>query len=78
MIAYSGYIYSAAANESFDSVALAIYGDEKYARELMLANPELSGQFVFEGSEVLKLPQIEIPTSNSEAALANTIAPWKA
>lgn len=77
MIQYSGYEYHAAANESFDSIALTIYGDEKYAAALMTANPEYCGQFAFGGGEILLLPTLEVPTDSDEAALANTIAPWK-
>lgn len=77
MIVYSGYEYHTAANESFDGVALGIYGDEKYAADLMNANPDYCGQFVFNGGEVLQLPALDVPTNNDEARFANTIAPWK-
>lgn len=77
MIEYSGLIYHCSANESFDSVALDVYGDEKYAPDLMNANPGLCGQVVFNGGESLLLPVLEVPEANDEAALANTIAPWK-
>lgn len=75
--AMSGLVYHCAANESFDSVALTVYGDEKYAVDLMDANPDLCGMTVFNGGEVLELPALDVPASNSETALANTIAPWK-
>lgn len=78
MIAYSGYEYHVAANESFDSIALGIYGDEKYAPDLMNANPAYCGQTVFNGGETLLLPSLDVPERNDEAALANTIAPWRA
>lgn len=77
MIQYSGLQYNVAANESFDSIALAVYGDEKYAADLMDANPNYCGQTVFDGGEALLLPVLDVPTQNDEAALANTIAPWK-
>ena len=35
----SGYEYHCAGGETFDSAALEIYGDEKYAAELLCANP---------------------------------------
>lgn len=78
MITYSGLEYRCAANESFDSIALDVYGDEKYAPDLMNANPDYCGQTVFNGGEVLRLPVLDVPDENDEAALANTIAPWKA
>ena len=77
MIQYSGFQYRASANESFDSVALYVYGDEKYAADLMNANPAYCGQTVFNGGEILRLPSLDVPERNDEAAFANTIAPWK-
>ena len=77
MIQYSGFAYHVAANESFDSIALAVYGDEKYAPDLMNANPDYCGQTVFNGGETLLLPALDIPERNDEAALANTITPWR-
>ena len=73
----SGYVYHCAANESFDSVALNVYGNEKYAADVMNANPEYCGQTVFDGGEELRLPSLNIPAVTRESALANTIAPWK-
>ena len=69
--------YRASAGESFDLVALLVYGDEKYAAELMNANPDYCGLVVFAGGETLVLPELQIPAHNDEAALANTIAPWR-
>lgn len=77
MIEYSSLEYRCAANDSFDGVALAIYGNERYAADLMNANPNLCGMIVFNGGELLKLPVLDIPDENDETALANTIAPWK-
>lgn len=77
MIHLSGYEYHCSANESFDSVALNVYGDEKYAPDLMNANPDLCGLCVFDGGEVIQLPALDIPNKNDETRLANTIAPWK-
>ncbi len=77
MIQYTGYEYHCAANDSFDGVALEIYGDEAYAADLMNANPEYCGMTVFNGGEVLQLPELDVP-EDDEAAMANTVAPWKA
>ena len=77
MIAYSGYLYHCAANESFDGIAFAVYGDERYAADLMNANPVYCGTTVFDGGEILRLPSLDVPRKNRETALANTIAPWK-
>lgn len=77
MIVYSGLEYHCSANESFDSIALAVYGDEKYAPDLMNANPSYCGQTVFNGGETIALPVLDVPDANDETKLANTIAPWK-
>ena len=55
----SGYQYNSAAGETFDSIAREVYGDEKYAAELMCANPHLCDFSVFTGNEALLLPQID-------------------
>ena len=52
-----GYEYLCSAGETFDSVALAVYGDEKYAAELMAANGEYLQRMVFSGGERLALPE---------------------
>ena len=59
--------------ESLDSIALKLWGDEKYAAELTWANPEESGKIVFDGGEILKLPDIDLP----EDGTISDIAPWK-
>ena len=70
-------VYHCAAGESFDSIALRLYGHEKYAEDLMQANPGYCGLAVFDGGETLALPPLSSPVSNTERAMANTIAPWK-
>ncbi len=77
----SGYGYIASARESFDSIALEVYGNEEYAKDLLMANPEYTGALRFKGGEELYLPVVpeadvdiedddeeDIPTAN---------APWK-
>ena len=46
-------VYHCAAGESFDSIALRLYGHEKYAEDLMQANPGYCGLAVFDGGETL-------------------------
>lgn len=77
MIEYSGDNHICAANESFDGIALMIYGDERYAADLMNANPDYCGMSVFNGGETLRLPVVEADESDDESAMANTNAPWK-
>lgn len=72
----TGQKYTCSAGETFDIVAQWVYGDEKYAAELLCANPALCLLPVFSGGEELELPEIDIPTEETdELALAR--APWK-
>ena len=72
----SGYVYHCAAGESWDSVALELYGDEKYAADLLSCNPALCHKVVFEGGEILYMPVIAI-SDNDEPAYTPANAPWK-
>ena len=72
----SGYIYHCAAGESWDTVALDLYGDEKYAADLLNANPQLCHITIFTGGEVLHIPTIR-KASDGEAAYTPANAPWK-
>ena len=72
----SGLVYRCSGGETFDSVALAIYGDEKYACELLNANPSLSTIPVFSGSEILEVPVVEVAEENGEEYMPPD-APWK-
>lgn len=75
----SGVLYQCTAGETFDSVALEVYGDEIYACELMSANPEYSTIPVFCGGELLDLPTLEIPDDNDEESeeYVSVTPPWK-
>jgi hypothetical protein len=74
----SGYQYKCSAGESFDSVALELYGDEKHAADLLMANPELCHVSVFKGGEALLLPVVALPEDErQEAPNMPTVAPWK-
>ena len=69
MAEMSGYMYQCSAGETFDSVALQIYDDEKYACDLMNANPHLVTKSVFDGTESLFLPVVEIKRTNGKASI---------
>lgn len=73
----SGYVYQASAGETFDAVAMAVYGDEKYAAELLQANVTHCEKLVFTGGEELRLPVIEIVAEEHTGQQIST-APWKA
>lgn len=70
----SGNGYRCSGGETFDSVALEVYGDERYAAELLCANPELCTTAVFSGGEILLLPVVEIPEAGETLPAE---APWK-
>lgn len=71
----SGYVYHASAGETFDSVALKVYGDEKYAAELLCANVTLCEKMEFTGGEELKIPVVAITTEETGQKIG--AAPWK-
>lgn len=77
MVELSGYLYRCSAGETFDGVALNIYGREKYAADLMNANPEYARRLVFTGDEVLSLPVVEAPEEDQENEYTPNTAPWK-
>lgn len=71
----SGYVYHCAAGETFDSVALSVYGDEKYSAELLCANVEHCEKMVFVGGEELKIPVVVAATEENGHMI--DAAPWK-
>ena len=77
MVELSGYVHRCSAGETFDKVALNIYDHEKYAADLMNANPGYVRRAVFRGDEVLSLPVVEIPENENENEYAPSTAPWK-
>lgn len=75
---YSGYAYRCVSGETWDSVAFDIYGDEKYAAELLCMNPEHDRKSVFTGGEELYLPEIDVPEDMPEdGGELPATAPWK-
>lgn len=72
----SGTQYLCVAGETFDSVALAVYGDEKHACEILMANPKLCTEPIFGGGELLELPVVEVVVSSDTDVMPAT-APWK-
>ena len=72
----SNYQYLCVAGETFDSVALIVYGNEDYACEILNANPALCTTPVFTGGELLELPVVEIP-ENEDSDFMPATAPWK-
>lgn len=62
--------YTASAKETFDQMALRIYGDEQYAYLLLQANPLQCHKIMMEGGEVLNVP--DMPANE-----ASGLPPWK-
>lgn len=76
----SGQTWKCSAGETFDAVALYVYGDERYASELFTANPSLSEIPVFSGGETLKLPVVEMVNTTADPddeTYMPAKAPWK-
>ncbi len=64
--------YTTSANETFDMVALNVYGDCAYAYKLIAANPMYCHKLRFDGGEVLTVPEL----TDEDTATA-TLPPWK-
>lgn len=73
----SGQTYRCSAGEMFDLIALKLYGDEKYACDLMCANPALCETTVFTGGEMLQIPIVDTANASQGDTLSSNTAPWK-
>jgi phage tail protein X len=73
----SGQVYTCVAGETFDVVALNVYGNEKYACDILNANPSLCTIPFFTGGEKLNLPIVEIPEVDEDEEYMPPDAPWK-
>ena len=65
--------YLCIAGDTFDQIALQVYGKESYAYELMNANPQYASTLVFCGGEVLMLPE----RASVEHTKQQSSAPWR-
>ena len=78
----SGETHVCSAGETFDSIALVEYEDEKYAADLLNANPAYCRTLIFTGGELLLLPVVEAPEDEEDEDLDEddyvpAVAPWK-
>lgn len=64
--------YQTKLGDTFDSIAFAQLGDEKYTRELMEANPGYLDVVIFSGGIALTIPDIR--NSNTVTGKA---PPWR-
>lgn len=68
----AGYIeYTAQAGDTFDSIALVAYNEERMAATIIGANPDLSDVLIFEGGELVLIPIVEAATT------PDTLPPWR-
>ncbi len=51
--------------QTWDMISYIAYGNEFYVKELMLANPKYHDVAVFEGGEVLEIPNLETEEENA-------------
>lgn len=77
MVELSGFEYKCSAGETFDSIALTMYGHEKYAADLMNANPQYVSMTAFTGAEILALPVVEKMESDDDISYIPGTAPWR-
>lgn len=64
--------YTAMAGETWDFLALCAYDDEALASVLIEANPRYCDVLIFEGGELIRIPNIE------PVAVSESIPPWRA
>jgi len=63
--------YTALAGETWDIVALKVWENEKLCHLLMEANPHLLDKAIFEGGELLTIPDLPEESQTPPAA------PWR-
>lgn len=67
-----GYIeYIAQGGDTFDSMALAAYNEERMANTIIAANPDLSDVLIFEGGELVQIPIVETVIT------PDALPPWR-
>lgn len=62
--------YTTKTGDTFDIIAYNIFGNEKYASEIMAVNPEYIKTIVFDLGVNLKIPEIDTTQET-------TLPPWK-
>ena len=67
-----GFIeYTAQGGDTFDSIALAAYNEERMASTIITANPDLCDVLIVEGGELVRIPIVETVTT------PDTLPPWR-
>lgn len=62
-------LYETMSGDTWDMIALMVYGDEKYADFLMKNNPFLIGTVIFNAGTYVYTP--DLPVSDSDTGLQN-------
>lgn len=67
-----GFIdYVAQGGDTFDSIALVAYNEERMASTIIEANPDRSDVLIFEGGEAVRIPIVETVET------PETLPPWR-
>lgn len=64
-------IYITVEGDTFDSIALLFYNDEKLASTIIQANPNYCGTLIFEAGVSLSIPEA------ATVAMPETLPPWR-
>ena len=68
----TGYIeYIARGGDTFDSIALAAYNEERMASTIIAANPDYCDVLIFDGGEEIQIPIVETVTT------PDSLPPWR-
>lgn len=74
MSSQAGYIeYTCSGGETWDSIAMMAYKEERMASLIMDANRDMLSTIMFEGGEVIRLPII----TKSQVVNDETLPPWR-
>ncbi len=63
-------IYHTISGDTWDQIAMKVYGKERYMRELMEENPQHIATVFFQGHVPITCPDIPLP-------MDETLPPWK-
>lgn len=62
---------AAIANETFDSLAFRLYGEERMSKYIRMYNRQYSDLVMFRGGELLKIPVL------TKVESTETLPPWR-
>lgn len=70
VLARQSFKYTTKQGDTFDSIALEFYGEEKYSVFIIQLNPNYIGTIIFDYGVKIIVPEINIKN-------ASTLPPWK-